>query len=277
MIADRGHDDRQDTGVVDDDPPATTPGLGMDHAVEPWKDDKDGRLVAPSMGMSGVSSGVMYGDDTCGMMIVRDDRMTDEVVRGARAKTVMVASPGVMDEDVLAMVDSLTAEPSVVNSEYPGKNTSKNLSVYSNSVMLEARTVASSASKPGVQQEDDKPGQVGRNDVPTKEVVMSPGIHRKCVHNKKGVCSTHGPGAKERWRPGNKVVSVVDGMKKYERTKIYFWECDLGSKGRKLQQTGISRFLSPARGRREGSQTVGEETLLGAACMTTEGQYSGAE
>ena len=118
---------------------------------------------------------------------------------------------------------------------------------------------------------------MGRNDVPTKEVVRSPGILRKCVHNKKGVCSTHGPGAKERWRPGNKVVSIVDGVKKYETTKIYFWECDLGAKGRKLQQTGISRFLSPARGRREGNQTVGEENLLGADCMTTVGQCSEAE
>ena len=118
---------------------------------------------------------------------------------------------------------------------------------------------------------------VGRNDVPTKEVVRSPGAMRKCVHTKKGVCSIHGSGAKERWRPGNKVVSIVGGVKKYETTKIYYWECDLGAKGRKLQQTGISKFLSPARGRREGSQTVGEENLLGAGCMSTVGQRSEAE
>ena len=73
------------------------------------------------------------------------------------------------------------------------------------------------------------------------------------------------------------MVTEVEGVVKYETTKIYYWVCDLGTKGMKLQQTGMSRFLSPARGRREGNQTVGEATLLGAECMTTVGQYSGAE
>ena len=274
MIAGMRYEEKRDTGMVEDDPPVTTPGLGMEDAVEPCE---GGMIIAPSVGISGVSSGVMCGDDdTSGMRILRDDRMTDDVVRGARAKPVMVASSRVMDDDVLSKIDSLTAEPSVANTEYPGKVTSKNFTMYSNSVMLEARTEIGSASEPGVQ-EDDIPGQVGKKDAPTKEMVRSPGIHRKCVHSKKGVCSTHGPGAKERWRPGNKVVSVVDGVKKYETTKIYFWECDLGSKGRKLQQTGISRFLSPARGRREGNQTVGEATLLGAEGIHTVGQYGDAE
>ena len=145
-----------------------------------------------------------------------------------------------------------------------------------NSVMLEAQTVEGGASKPGVR-EDDRPDHVVKDDDPVQEVVKSPGIHRKCVHTRKGVCSIHGPGAKYRWRPGTKMVTEVDGVVKYETTKIYYWVCDLGTKGMKLQQTGMSRFLSPARGRREGNQTVGDATLLGAVSMHTEGQYSGAE
>ena len=54
-----------------------------------------------------------------------------------------------------------------------------------NSVMHEAQTVEGGASKPGVR-EDDRPDHVGKDDDPVQEVVKSPGIHRKCVHTRKG-------------------------------------------------------------------------------------------
>ena len=90
---------------------------------------EDGMLTAPSVVVSGVTSGVVCDDDDAhGMMMLRDDRMTDDGVGGTRAMPVMVASTGVMDDNVLSRNASVTAEPSVVNREYPGKNTSKNLS-----------------------------------------------------------------------------------------------------------------------------------------------------
>ena len=61
-----------------------------------------------------------------------------------------------------------------------------------------------------------------------------------------------------------------DGVIENVKTKIYYWLCDLGPKGRGLQQTGISRFLSSARGEREGNQTIWDRTLLGAMNRTTE-------
>ena len=119
--------------------------------------------------------------------------------------------------------------------------------------------------------EDDRPDHVVEDD-PSRGVARSLSTHRKCVHTKKGVCSIHGPRAKYRWRPGTERVTVEDGVMKTEKTKIYYWLCDLGPKGRGLQQTGISRFLSSARGGREGNQTFGDRTLLGAMNRTTEGR-----
>ena len=97
MIAGMRYDDKRDTGMVEDDPPVTTPGLGMGNAVEPCE---DGMLAAPSVGISGVTSGVVCDDDDAhGMMMLRDDRMTDDGVGGTRATPVMVASTGVKDNN----------------------------------------------------------------------------------------------------------------------------------------------------------------------------------
>ena len=56
----------------------------------------------------------------------------------------------------------------------------------------------------------------------------------------------------------------------------YFYVCNPGpSVGkRKLKQTGISGFLTPTRGRREGNSTATEATLLGDRPTTTVGQQS---
>ena len=125
--------------------------------------------------------------------------------------------------------------------------------------------------------EDNRPDHVVEDDDPSQGVTRSPSTHRKCIHTKKGVCSIHGPGAKYRWRPGTKRVTGEDGVIENVKTKIYYWLCDLGPKGRGLQQTSISRFLSSARGGREGNQTVGVRTLLGAVSTTSEEQGSSAD
>ena len=125
--------------------------------------------------------------------------------------------------------------------------------------------------------EDNRPDHVVEDDDPSQGVTRSPSTHRKCIHTKKGVCSIHGPGAKYRWRPGTKRVTGEDGVIENVKTKIYYWLCDLGPKGRGLQQTSISRFLSSARGGREGNQTFGDRTLLGAMNTTTEGQGNSAD
>ena len=61
-----------------------------------------------------------------------------------------------------------------------------------------------------------------------------------CTYSKgKGVCDTHGPGAKYHWRPIKKEDQVMgpDGKMK---TRFYFWVCKLGPKGRRnLRQQKI--------------------------------------
>ena len=47
------------------------------------------------------------------------------------------------------------------------------------------------------------------------------------------MCTLHGPGAKERWRPKGEKYIVVDknGKKRTTFDKEYFWVCDLTSRG----------------------------------------------
>ena len=70
----------------------------------------------------------------------------------------------------------------------------------------------------------------------------------------------------------------MDGVVRREKTKIYFWWCDLGPKGRgALRQTRISGFLNTARVKGEGDATVDETTLLGHRTTLSEGQGSCAD
>ena len=60
-----------------------------------------------------------------------------------------------------------------------------------------------------------------------------PTLQGHCVHSRGGVCTLHGPGAKERWRPKGEKKIVVDknGKKRTTFDKEYFWVCDLTPRG----------------------------------------------
>ena len=56
-----------------------------------------------------------------------------------------------------------------------------------------------------------------------------------CSHDKDGVCSIHGPGAVWKHKPGKKTTTIgPDWRKKFRMTKEYFWLCDIGEGGRRL-------------------------------------------
>ena len=58
---------------------------------------------------------------------------------------------------------------------------------------------------------------------------------RRCNHAKGGVCAVHEPGAKLRWRPVTKGEGDV-----WDKTKEYFYVCDLNKTAKKLKQTRLS-------------------------------------
>ena len=142
---DRGDDEKRDTLEADDNPPARTPGFGMSNAVEPC-DDK--MLPAPSVVETGMTSGGEHGvDEAQGMVLVQADRMIADEVDGTRASPVMMASTGVEDDSVLSRNTSMMTVPSVDNGGYPGNRTSKNFTVDTNPIVLQAHTVGGGATQ----------------------------------------------------------------------------------------------------------------------------------
>ena len=62
----------------------------------------------------------------------------------------------------------------------------------------------------------------------------------ECVHAKDGTCTLHGPGAKWRWRPILPVSSRPVGPDGKVKKREYYWQCEVGSGGKNLQQARIS-------------------------------------
>ena len=91
---------------------------------------------------------------------------------------------------------------------------------------------------------DAKGGQDGRStdqDNPVQGAVGGPQA-RECVHDTKGVCTIHGEGAKKWWRPSTKMVKGTrrGGVKTMKYEKEFYFECDLGGRGRgKRRQTKL--------------------------------------
>ena len=271
---DQGDDEKRDDLDTDDDPPIRTLGSRMSNAVETCEDEM---ILAPSVAEAGtVRGGERDINDTQSMVLVQADRMVADEVDSTRVSPVMMTSTEVEEEGGLSQNTSIMTVPSVENKGYPGNSTSRNFTITTNPIVLEAPTVDGGATQPGVM-DDDRPAQ-GVEEEPSQGVARSSQTQRRCVHNKKGVCADHGPVAKWKWKPGTKKVTGEDGVTRVERTKIHYWWCDPGPKGRGLlKQTGISRFLTSAQGRREGNLTVGDTTLLGAGTTHTEGQGSSAD
>ena len=144
-MTDKRDDEKRDTLLEDDDPPVRLPRLGMSNAVEPYD---DGMLPAPSVVEHGMTGGVKRDDDEAqGMLLMRADRMIDDDVGGTRAPSVMVTSTGVEDDSVLPQNNSENTEPSVDNRGYPGNRTSKNFTVDTNPIVLQAHTVGGGATQ----------------------------------------------------------------------------------------------------------------------------------
>ena len=75
-----------------------------------------------------------------------------------------------------------------------------------------------------------------------------------------------------------KTITDEDGVVRREKTKNYFWWCDLGPKGKgALRQSSMSSFLNTARVEGEGIATVEEKTLLETRTTLSEGQGSCAD
>ena len=61
-----------------------------------------------------------------------------------------------------------------------------------------------------------------------------------CVYDKLGVCSVHGSGAKQIWKPVGKTVEWVGG-RKVTKTKKFVFVCDVDPmRGGRLRQPTIS-------------------------------------
>ena len=124
----------------------------------------------------------------------------------------------------------------------------------------------------GVEEEVNHGGDVALVDVGTRPANEEPGpsrpanqrastgvvggkaTPRRCNHAKGGICAVHGPGAKLRWRPVIKGVGDA-----WDKTKEYFYVCDLSKKAKKWKQTRLSfdTVTSP----REGSPRNHGESL----------------
>ena len=209
-----------------------------DKSVGTDKDDVEETILLPSSAVSsavgGGGSAFKDDKDTPGMRGSQDNRILDDVVDNTRVSVMMLPDTKMKDEDTLSRDNSLMTMPSVGDEGYPAgqhmqcsTTTSKNFTVQSNNVVLEDE----SAMRPGVRMIVKKPA-VRRDETPTQVVSLASQSQRECVHSKQGVCSKHVPGAKWSWRPGTKNVTDGDGVVRREKTKIYFWWCDLGPKGR---------------------------------------------
>ena len=61
------------------------------------------------------------------------------------------------------------------------------------------------------------------------------------MYSRGGVCTLHGPGALQKWKPkGRKTIVGADGKKKTIVEREYYFVCDLAPQGRKkLTQTRL--------------------------------------
>ena len=58
------------------------------------------------------------------------------------------------------------------------------------------------------------------------------------------MCTVHGPGARSKWRPIRTRVVGDDGVPRYEVTRLYYYECDVGPRGRgRFRQARLSSYV----------------------------------
>ena len=98
-----------------------------------------------------------------------------------------------------------------------------------------------------------------------------------CVYLKGGVCVQHGPGAKRKWKPGNKkeTIMLVGGGTKTVSKREYYWKCDVGPGGKKSIQTRIFPVKTTPRGRGVGRDDTGRGADVSSLNFNSDA-YSGA-
>ena len=76
------------------------------------------------------------------------------------------------------------------------------------------------------------------------------------VYSRGGVCTLHGPGALQKWKPkGRKTIVGADGKKKTIVEREYYFVCDLAPQGRKkLTQTRLSFVKTTRRSQEDTMQ-----------------------
>ena len=67
----------------------------------------------------------------------------------------------------------------------------------------------------------------------------------QCQHDKNGVCSVHGEGAKEMWKPAPTLTRGRNGSLVRKKGRVTYYVCVQGrvERGGKLSQTKISSFF----------------------------------
>ena len=95
---------------------------------------------------------------------------------------------------------------------------------------------------------------IGDDHVDTRITTSTPGTS-KCSY-KKGVCSIHGPGAKQQFRMVSYVKTGTDGKKIRGTTKKAYYTCDLGLNGGKLTQNKLSFMKTTLMGGQEIKDTA---------------------
>ena len=94
-----------------------------------------------------------------------------------------------------------------------------------------------------------------------------------CVHDKLGVCSVHGRGAKQIWKPVGRTVEWVGGRKVTKTKKKFMFVCDVDPmKGGRLKQPTLSFGNITMKTTRQ--KTSSEQGYLELS-TSTEGQNSG--
>ena len=82
--------------------------------------------------------------------------------------------------------------------------------------------------KPGDTRAPQDVRETGRRKGQTKK-------KKECVHDLRGVCQLHGPGALRKWYSFYTTVTGSDGKMTREKTRKYFWACDVGDRGVRRQ------------------------------------------
>ena len=84
-----------------------------------------------------------------------------------------------------------------------------------------------------------------------------------CQYTKKGVCKTHGEGAKLHWRGSYVKATRPDGTHYKKYAKEYYYECDLNLMGdRKLKQAKLPLIMMTQNGRGGGGDDSFENGKL---------------